>query len=257
MSESNEATTTEEPEVYEPKTAAEEKAMDRGWVPEHLFSGEKEDWVDAKEFNYRGQLMDEISKRTRHNKKLEETVHKFKVYMDNMEQKAYERAKEELLIEKAEALNEGDTLKAVQKDEELKQLDQQINQPSAVQPNVDEWNSEYDIWVKDNSWYESDKAMAAYANSVVSEYVQQHPYSTPREAYAYVSQEVKKEFPHKLKNTRRSKSGTVAPSNTSGNTSTRGRVNLTAEERKAADVFIAEGLFKDYDEYAKELQGLE
>ena len=123
MSESNEATTTtEEPEVYEPKTAAEEKAMDRGWVPEHLFSGEKEDWVDAKEFNYRGQLMDEISKRTRHNKKLEETVHKFKVYMDNMEQKAYERAKEELLIAKAEALMREIPLKQYRKMKSLNSL---------------------------------------------------------------------------------------------------------------------------------------
>ena len=51
----------EDHDSWEPGTKHEEKASAGGWRPKHDWEGDEDDWVDAPEFNRRGELMARIS----------------------------------------------------------------------------------------------------------------------------------------------------------------------------------------------------
>lgn len=50
----------EEHDKWEP-SASEERAMTGGWRPEHEWEGDPDEWVSAREFNFRGELMQRIT----------------------------------------------------------------------------------------------------------------------------------------------------------------------------------------------------
>lgn len=100
---------------WEPSTAAQEKALTGGWRPKHDWEGEEEDWVDAPEFNRRGELMGRISQLGRKLGDSEKTIEKLTAMVaanEKVTQKMIDQEIEatagRLKRQRREAIREGD-----------------------------------------------------------------------------------------------------------------------------------------------------
>lgn len=99
----------EEHDEWEP-SAVEERAMAGGWRPEHEWEGDPDEWVSAKEFNFRGELMQRISQLGRKVGELETAKDKLSKVVQNsdrvtqrMVEQAAKQAKAELKAQLREA----------------------------------------------------------------------------------------------------------------------------------------------------------
>lgn len=133
------------PEHGEPEHTAEElRAMEHGWRPKEEWEGDPSEWVSAKEFNFRGELMGRITQMGKKigsleeaNQLLQKTVRGFTEAQKEMAEKAYQRAVRDLRREKAEAMREGDYEAAEEVDERLDELKEKRSQMKE-EPVVDE-----------------------------------------------------------------------------------------------------------------------
>lgn len=237
------------------------EAVDRGWVPQEDWvanGGDAEDWVDAKTFVDRGKLMDVISKQNKKLKSMEKAVEDFKEYHAQVQKRALEEAREQLLQQKAEALEMNDTRRAVDIDEEIKELDNKAPAKAESTESKNEFTEYFnDVWVVENDWYNSNRAMRATADALGAEYYQTHPDASPEDVFSYVDKEIKKEFPDKAASNRGKRmveGGKRAGGSSGANASVRSRMSsLTPEEKRIGERFVSNGLFDSLEDYVKDL----
>ena len=79
-------TTTEETTTSEESTPTEteQTAIDGGWLPEIQWEGEPDEWVDAKTFNNRGELMERIKSQTSQLKGQDKRIQKMQKAIDEL-----------------------------------------------------------------------------------------------------------------------------------------------------------------------------
>lgn len=235
----------------------EVKAMERGWKPQDQWEGDPNQWKDAKTFNELGELMDRVSHQTREIKDLRETLNEFKEHNRKIEKIALEKAKKELLKQKAEALEVGDYGRVVEIDEDVKKADRDLaaaNQPAETKKR-DPFNEYYqNEWIGKNAWYTSNLTMQGAAEKYAEVYAKEHPDCTPSEIFTHITTEIKKEFPAYFKNPNREDPPAVGSgSNGKGRKSRQSRLNLTAEEERVGQRFVDRGLYESLDDYAAAL----
>jgi hypothetical protein len=104
-----------EAEEWAPDGQAEERAAGQGWQPEHLFEGDPDTWVDAPEFNVRGELMGKIQgmgrKLSGYEKEIAELREVQKRHSDmtkSMVESTYKKALADIKRDKREAMELGD-----------------------------------------------------------------------------------------------------------------------------------------------------
>ncbi len=251
----------------------EEAAIKAGWRPQEEWEGDLEDWVDAKEFNRRGEYMDRIKSQSSTIKKLEKRLAKNEEALDaladhhrKVQEDAYKKALNDLKGLKREALDIGDNEKVVDIDDRIDELkrvrDKEISeQQTNTKDNTDQSNPEVDQWLEDNSWYKSDLALQGAMNAIVQDLVKKDPSLFGKtEALDMAKELLQEEFPQKFK---RRASAVSEPTSgqgtnkTSGTTKVQGLVRkLTAEQRRFADGFIKAGAIKSYEEYAQQLHDI-
>ena len=111
------------PKEYSDK---EKEALAKGWKPKDEYKGNPEDWVPAKEFMVRGNMIDKINRLER---SLSEYANSNRTLLD-MVQKQSERISEkdakELLEKKREAIVEGDVEKAEEYEVKYNELKQEV-----------------------------------------------------------------------------------------------------------------------------------
>jgi hypothetical protein len=111
---------------------------------------------------------------------------------------------------------------------------------------------EFDEWIKTNSWYLQDPDMTHFANGYVhSPEVKNLP---QRERLNAVEQAVKQTFSQRFENPSRNRpAGVDAGASRGGPTRPGGRGfgALPPEAKEAADRYVAKGLFKSKEDYAK------
>ena len=107
----------------------ESRAMSGGWRPEHEWEGEAEDWVDAKDFNFRGELMQRITKQGRTIGTIESQLTQAREMIaasDRVTQKlikdAVDQTRRDLRTQKRAAMEDDDHVRVDQIDEELDDL---------------------------------------------------------------------------------------------------------------------------------------
>lgn len=257
----------------------EEKAADKGWTPKEDWDGDPEMWVDAGEFMRRGELMDRISEQTRHLKSSQSEIQALKEGLAVLTERnkkiavqEYEKAMKDLKDQKAEALGLGDTHKAVDIDEKIDELkearkeldsDETKNVPNNTQPNQQDIDPYVLEWENKNSWYTSDVIMKGAADALIMDYVNRNPSAkgNPKQILDYVDEQMSEKFPSEDKSRNRP-NGTIDP-DASGkanankskgdNKAAKGKVrNLTPEQRKIAERFVAQGIMT-LEEYAEQL----
>jgi hypothetical protein len=117
----------------------ESKQMEGGWRPKHEWEGDPEAWVSAKEFAFRGELMDRITQLGRKvggleelNAKLSKMVAKGDQVTQEMAERAYKQAVKDLKAERRAAIREGDDDRVEQIEESLEELDSSRSQMQAA-----------------------------------------------------------------------------------------------------------------------------
>jgi hypothetical protein len=238
----------------EPKklTAAEEKAMEQGWVPQDQWEGDPEQWRPAKEFLDRGELFKKIEDQNRTIKEFKRALEDLKGHHAKTRETEYQRALETLKAQKVQAIEEGDAQSVVKIDDQIDLVKEEQRKlaAQAAQPAVPELNPEFVAWTERNSWYERDTNMKIFADALGQRLAAAG--KTPAAVLAEVERQVREEFPHKFKNPNRDKPGAVE-----GSTNKGGKANsdivLSDDERRVMQRFVRTGVMTE-KEYLAELK---
>jgi len=191
-------------------TPAEVKASEAGWVPEADWKGEPDEWVRASDFNIRGELMHRISEQSSIIKHLESKVVTRDTAIDDLQElqtkisdKAYKDAMRDLKAKKVQALDDDDSVKVVQLDDEISEL--QANKPTAAskpnkQPPAHETPKEVTDWLEAprNQWYAKDTLLRSIADGISKSIMDKSPNITPTALLAELDKTIRKELPHKF-----------------------------------------------------------
>lgn len=267
MSENTSQEVNDQPEgVQEPKNEVvqereysdvEKRALEQGWVPEEDFQGTGK-WRSAEEFLDRGELFSKIDDISRRNKSLESALTETRKHLKKVRETEYNRALASLKAAKKDALDVGDSERVIEIDEqiastkqeaaqELQKMDQPAPVPAAKDP-------VFVIWENKNPWYNQDRAMKVYADSIGEELVLKHGMNNPRELLQEIERRVKKEFAHKFENPNRAKPGAVEGVGSKGNG---GRASstfqLTAEETQVMNKLVRHGVMTK-EEYIADIK---
>lgn len=187
-----------------------ERARELGWRPKEEFSGSDEDFIDADEFVRRQPLFEKIELETRRSKKLQRELEQFKQHYLKVEEAAYKRALNDLKAQRKQALREGDVDLVEQLEDRIEQEKQNFEETQRAaaveqQPTV---HPEFEAWVDRNRWYNTEAHMRVFADQEGTRLSQQG--LAPSEVLKQVEQLVRKEFPNKFSNQRRSEPSAVA-----------------------------------------------
>lgn len=235
----------------------EERAMEMGWVPKDEFRGDESKWTDAKTFVERGENYigivrkerDELREQTRALRdemtEMKRTFTEFgKFHRQTVEQtqkQAYEQARQELLQKQIRAAEDGD----IDAFNELEKKKEELKPPSgsqaekASEPQTD---PHFEAFVKENTWYQDDPAMQAFADSM-GEYISRvkpHLVGKGKAFYDAVAEEVKSRMPDQFQ----------PPPPTAVNEGGMNRVtkkaktfaNLPSDAKQACESFVRQGL---------------
>jgi hypothetical protein len=268
-------TTTEAPIAPAPETV--ERARRLGWRPQEEYNG-KRDWVPADKFietaenelpvlreNLRrldslytkdvGSLKNELSE-------VKQVLTDFREFSTRAEQRAYEKAKRELLDKRDVAVAHADTetFKAI--DKEIQELDKTVK-PAVPEKKADATSTApapdpaITSWISENPWFTTDTELMSYAKAQDQFLMQTKPGMTIGERLEEVRNRTKKEYPDKFGNPRREQSSTVAePGAQTTRQSNKGKSynDLPADAKAACDKYVRtipnykrEDYLKDYD----------
>lgn len=233
-------------------SAIEQTALEQGWRPKAEFTGDPDTFIDAAEFVRRGELFSKIEHQSKELKQVRQALEALKDHHSKVKETEYKRALQSLEAARKQALADGehDRFFALEEkieevktekaefDAELKQVPVEPNQPP----------QEFVSWVNQNKWYETDKAMRAYADKLGSELASSYP---PNQVLQMVAVEVKKEFAHKFTNPKSSRPMAVEPAGRGGNSSN--SFALTPDERDIMRKFVRSGVMTE-QEYIAEIK---
>lgn len=262
----------------------QEKARQHGWVPQEDWAAagkNPDDWVDYREFNYRGELMGRITSQSQelktlraatanYDKRLEKLGKAVSMLTDQNKRLAQDRLKEEraeLLHYRAEAEVEGDAAKMAAIDEDLAKLkdtETELNETPTIEDDAQqqagqmtpEQQVEFREWVKDNPWYVTNPQAAGYANFVAGTLDREgKSFGEYLNEVAEAVQAVFGDHSDEGEETPRKKQTVLEPG--ANGTRTRSKKSyadrLNQGEREIGRTFVEEGLFKSLEDYAKHL----
>lgn len=185
-------------------TAIEQKALEQGWRPKEEWTGDPDDWRDAKAYVDRGEMIGKLKTTNAEIKELKQMLaymseHNKKVYVAG-----YQKAIAELKAQRVAAMKD-ENFEAVAAIEEA--IDQHKDAITQVQrqPTVNTGESaqtkkELEAqWLAQNSWYKTEATMRHWANGMAIDYKRVNPAADDAEIYEFLTKEVKKEFPHKFR----------------------------------------------------------
>jgi hypothetical protein len=233
-------------------SAAEEKAMEQGWVPQDQWDGDPEQWRPAKEFLDRGELFKKIEDQNRTIKEFKRALDDLKGHHSKTREVEYARALEALKMQKQSAIEEGDGAAVIKLDDQIDLVkdEQQRLKYQNNQPTAEAVNPEFSNWVDKNKWYETSEPMKAYADALGRNLAASG--LSPSAVLQEVEKQVKLEFPNKFTNPNRNKPGAVEGSSNKGGKGN-DSFSLSDEERRVMQRFVRTGAMSE-KEYISELK---
>lgn len=245
----------------------EDRALSMGWNPDK-YDKEDENYIDAKEFVRRRPLFDKIEATTKRLKNVEETLTNLASHHQKVKEVEYQNALKTLRNEKREALKEGDTIKVLEFEDKMDELNEdhqkevaELKEQAAreaqktVAPSV-----EFQTWVKGNDWYLREEEMHDFADGAAAAYVHRANVKgeaiTELDVFTHVERQVKKAYPEKFTNPNRERPGSVN-SGDRGGKGVKSTYAPSEEERQVARSFVKQGVFKTEDEYYAEMKSIQ
>ena len=233
---------------------SEEKAKTQGWVPKEDFRGDPEKWVDAQTFVERGEKIIPILKERNDHlfkevKEVKDSVKEIKEFYKASEERAYQRALQDIEKRKLEAVENADVdgYKAAQSEIAELEKSKPAGPPAPKEP------PEMTAFRTSNPWYMADPEMTAEADALGAAYTSQGlPYGKMLER---VQQRIKALHPDKFTNTRRENTSTVETVDQSTGlpkkAAAKSYENLPGDARKQCDKWVAQGLLTK-DDYIRD-----
>jgi hypothetical protein len=224
------------------------EAREAGWTPKEEFPGEPGQWLDSRSYLEQKRTR-ELQKLRRKTERLESTVSELKGHYSKVEENAHKRAVESLKAEKVKALEAGDHQRVVDVDEELNRM--RDNRPGTGKPSGPD--PAFTRWVQDNGWYESDNDMREFADFTGLKYAKENPDRTPQEVFEYATSRVRKQFPDKFRNPRRSDASPVEGAGRTASKNAGPRwSDLPEHYQQIGDKFVRQGVMTR-DQYIADL----
>lgn len=175
-------------------------ARQSGWVPETEWRGNPKDWRPAKEFNERGELLTRIKAQSRELANLKQAMEFLTTQQKRQYQAGYEKAINDLKSARAEALKEGDVIKA---QDITDKIDEIKDEQRKVQHNVAQVHQQgpsevFKSWFDQNKWYTQDKVMTRFAEAEGASYKEDNPDATEADMLNHVARVIRKQFSDKF-----------------------------------------------------------
>jgi len=264
---------TEEVEIIEGEdtlTTEESKATESGWRPEDQWEGEQDQWIDAKTFNMRGELLDRIKSQTSQLRGQDKKIEKLEAGMSQlaehnkkMDEIAYEEALRDLKNLKKDAMELEDYDQVTEIDDKISDLkvSQTVNTANSQnQPQTaPEVSQEVNQWLTENPWYNTDTALRYATDGIARDILQSYPElkNSPRQVLEKVTSRIKEEFPTKFAKRRNSPQGVSEPGEGKAKAASSSKKysarNLNSTQLEFGRTFVETGAMKSLDEYAGQL----
>lgn len=232
----------------------EQRAIEQGWRPKEEFEGDESEFIDAPEFVRRGELFSKIEHQNKELKATRQALETFKQHYSRVKEVEYERALKSLQQVRKQAMVDGETERALDLEEKIDALkeEKEVFTRQAQAPAVQqvEGEAEFTAWVSKNGWYEKDPIMKGAADAIGLEYAKKG--WTPDQVLAKVSQDIRKEFPHKFASPAQARPAAVEGSSRTGATKT-ATVRLSDEQERVAAKLIKIGAMTR-EEYIADLK---
>jgi hypothetical protein len=195
---------TQVPEGQEPQertySEIELKAIDQGWIPKEEFDGDESEFIDAPEFVRRGELFKRIESQSKELKQVRQALDAFRVHHSKVKEAEYNRALKDLQAARKEATVNGDHEQAFALEEKIDEIKAEkqaiVEEAQKPTPEPETYTPEFQHWVENNPWYESNRVMHAAADQLGLQ-LHRQGYS-PSEILKMVEKEIRQEFKHKF-----------------------------------------------------------
>ena len=263
----DEQTNVDNSDLASNMTDHEQRASEKGWVPENEWEGDPNQWRPAKEFLDRGELMDRISSQSRQIEKYNSEVSEMKTAMKELAnhnkkiaEQEYKKAMADLKSQKVQALDSMDHTAVADIDEQisdLKQSKKEAEEEAVQESSQQDSNTphpDFLNWVEQNTWYQNDIVLQGAADAIAKQYMSKNPgvESNPAEVLRYVTEQVTNEFPDRFGNKTKRRPSATTESSTTGTTRTKGKTkysmkDLTPEQKSIAKRFASTGIMTEQD----------
>lgn len=227
-------------------TEVEQKAMEEGWIPPDRFDSEEQgkEFISAEKYLENGTFFKKINAQKEQIESLQQTVsqineHNRKVRERELQkmQSEYESKIDALKAEKIAALDEGDSRRVVEIDDEIRRTP-----VPQIEPTTD--NATLKRWKKDNSWYDTDKFLGMEADMMATQLArQQVPLD---DALKQIKEHLTIKYPERFENKQRKAAPTVEGG--SKKPTPKGAISvkdLDPQEREVFNNWERQGVFKD------------
>lgn len=226
--------------------SAEDRAMAMGWTPRSQFKGDPEKWVDAETFVKRGEeflpflkannrrLEQALERQQKETAKVQQTLAKFAEHHSKTEQRAYERALNEIQARIDEAAANGDVAGVREATGELLELGKEASSPAATAEA--EEPPEFTEWKAANPWFGTDKALTAASAAIGDECVREG--FTGKALIKEVDRRLRAEFPNKFENPNRRQAATVEGQGAPPRKASKSYADLPPEAKAICDDFV-------------------
>lgn len=251
----------------------EAEALEMGWTPKEQFRGDPAKFVDAKTFVEKGETFVPFLKAT--NKKLQDRLAKtesdFDQRIKRMEdaqqrrekalKSTYDRELSRIKAEQRKAVAEGDTaafdVLDKEREELTKQADEAFAEARTEQPRNDAAVEKE--WIAENQWYRTDFELAAKANTYSRWLADNNSDMSLADNLKATEKYIREQHPDKFGGKTKPKGnghagvdgGSSFPAAPFGK-KVKGYADLPAEAKELCARDVADKLYKDRDEWAKE-----
>lgn len=257
------------------------RAREEGWVPLDEWGGEKDQWVDHKEFLFRGELMGRIKKQTKHINGLKGELDDMRAALKELgehnkkiAENERKKALQELRAAKKEAFEDQDFEALEEIDERMSALKSvELDEPKVPEPKETDTGEtapvipEVETWLGENEWYTKNTMLQGMTNGAVQQLLNDDPdlESEPAKLLNKAKQMVQETVPHMFDEDEAPKpkpKGPVEPSNRNGNAAPKGgKVKykasmLSDEQKRIGQTFVRSGAIESLDVYAAQLAEL-
>lgn len=259
MAENEEAVIDESPKgetekVGEPNEV-EQKALKMGWTPKDQFKGDPDKWRPADEFVERGENMlpiikAQVKRQDREIAELKETLQRFGEYHTKTEQRAYEKALNELREARAQAIATGDGAAFDRVDTEINAMQNQLRPAIEVKKQDSENDPVYVEWKSRNTWVNDPRAEQwafQYGNYLINSGKATHG----ADVFEKISKAARDEFPEKFNNPRRDAAPSVEGGVPTPRRNGKSYADIPASDRAACERMAKNGFPDDDKAQAK------
>lgn len=231
-------------------TEAEQRAMEMGWNPdpESLKETGKE-WIPAEEFLRNQTFFSEIKKLKKEIKQSAKVTEALREHNKIIYDRAYANAYETLKKQKVAAAQDRDLERMLEIDDQIDSLNknkQQLEEETAQVYSKTDWDTAFEDFVEQNSWYNEDEVKRTYADKIGWDYATSKKGVSPEEVYEYVIKTVQEKFKQQAPQRRAAPVATPSRSG-SRNTSGKTMADVPEEHRRLAQVLIKSGELSEAD----------